>query len=416
MIKYRHIGPKVALWLWVLSIILAPVGAQSQNGIYRLLVVVPARGQDIQSPSINTIVEQLKIARTEESLTSESLPILRLDPHSKQHQNVLTHLGVSSKSHIQVLYCDRLKTGWPQRVLQDLSDAPAADLKEISADLNAPTAWNRPPTDNPSSVTQNKSEDTVAEPSSKVGSSAQVHRSVLSARDAELGLLLSYKAKDLEHRTQTKDFLTELGRYWSRRYGRVNPTPYPLGHYDISDQRTFEVVSSAFPGLVGQSGPKAGLCLFENGKPVKLLQIFGELELPALAVRRISSARGRLLADSTTGESGVNRTETMPSARPLSLTPVQQQSLLLTRLHEMAQQLWQGVSNGLDGENKVARNLLLSITEETKFHKNNNLALSRKLEDSIAGFLEEPLIIRGDSELDLTQRRFIELGRSLLGK
>lgn len=112
----------------------------------------------------------------------------------------------------------------------------------------------------------------------------------------EVGLLLLHRPDQTEEALTVKKFLQELGRHWQERYGRVKPPPYPLGYYSLADTKTVERVRQRFPDLKVDSGPTAALCLYEQQRPVEVLQIFEDFSEPAVLVRMISSARSVHLA------------------------------------------------------------------------------------------------------------------------
>lgn len=346
------------------------------------MVVVPARGASVDSQAVEDTVAAIKSARRQLGIDPGQLPIVRLNIRQTRPALVLQTLGLEVESTAQVLHCRRGTDGWPDKLIEECSPGEnlllfvrrASQLPTTEKTLSSRVDPEPPP---------RRPEEPV--PASAAG---------------EVGLLLVYRGSG--EREQVKPFLAELGRHWMERYGRVKPSPYPLASYDLSDQAVAEGVARAFPDLVGEK-PKAVLCLFLRGRPVRVLETFEELEIPATLVRRISASRRSHLVDTVSGGEPI----AAPEARGVELSDRQEETVLLSRVHELAQQLFRGSADP-SAENRLAHRAILRIVELTR-RDSGAPEMSPELSEAIADFRAEPLLLNDDSPLIPTQNQLLEL-------
>ena len=191
------------------------------------------------------------------------------------------------------------------------------------------------------------------------------------------------------------------------RYGRVKPSPFPLASYDLSDDRVEEALRGSFPELVSDPKPKVALCYFQLGRPVKILEVVNDLTLPATTVRLLSAARHRHMAES------ISVTDSSaPAAKEMSLSDDQEQTVRLSRVHELAQRLAYGSSDP-EPANRLAHRTLLQIVELTR-GSDEDRVLSHDLREALADYESEPLLLEPDSSLRSFQDQFLELIRTLI--
>ena len=379
-----------AQWAVLLCLLLTLAGAQVSASSAQVLVVIPAQGMATWDPVVEEVAAQLKAARQSLGVDVSHLPILRLSSSNEQHARVLKSLKLREGPQIQVLLCSRGEGGWPNEFLRS---APQDEnlLTFVRSVL-------RPEESPPASETTVADQAVIANSAKETGPGSA------------LGLLLLYdKSRDTG---LVKPFLSELGRHWMERYGRVEPPPYPLAYYDIADGTVRTRLQASFPELTTDGKAAVALCFFSDGRPVRVLEVHQELELPATLVRQLSSARTRHLAESL--NTGSQTTSTLPTAEAMQLSDAQETSVLLSRIHELAQQLWSGSSEDESPENRLARRNLLNIIELTRSSDARSRELSTQLKEALADYQAEALILSKDSSLEAVQTRFIELTSALL--
>lgn len=357
----------------------------------RVLVVLPATGLSLDSPSVDSLVNRLKKGRLLTQTEPHTLPILRLDPTRKQHKLVLGKLGVSQSRQTRVLVCDRAESGWPESLVASFPESEKAKMIVRLARQRTRVK------DQPENV-KPPAEKTALKISEK-------------SQATEVGLLLLHSPDESKDSVLVREFLSELGSHWLQRYGRIKPAPYPLAYYDLSQPDVVSRLKTFDQALVGAT-PRAALCLFQRGRPQRVLEVYSSLELPASLVRRVSSARARHLADTISLK--VSQSASLPEPSTVRLTASQETSILLGRLHESAQQLWVGVSKDENPQNVTSRRLLLRVVELTR-HDSKKWKPSERAELKLAldDFVEEPLILPEDSYLRAIQQRLLELASAL---
>lgn len=347
---------------------------------HRVFVVVPSLDERVDSSGVEACVAGIKAERERFGVASEVLPILRINPEAQQQMAILRSLGVNQTSQLQLLLCRRRADGWPDR-LSGLYSGEFAVRDAMREALGlAPM------------VKQERSQGGV---------------SPLEKPLTEIGLLLTYRHADSQAKASAEAFLEELGRYWTQRYGRVRPVPYPLGHYNLTDPETERRVFRAFPELGEVQGPSISLCLFDQGRPRKILEVFDDLELPATLVRRISSSRTKHLAVSV--ELPASSGEVSPVMSEVSFAMDEQQDMSSDRMHEIARQLWSRAEDGPKGENRVTRRLLLVISELTRVGLSRSKQEEQQLFDALEDYQAEPLILPSDSELTSLQEQLLQI-------
>ncbi len=359
----------------------------------RVLVLVPALDSDVFSPAVSSVVGALQEARRASAIPDGGLPILRLDPSKPRHRECLRDLGVSVGPDLQVLLCQRGVSGWPAKLLKRYREG--VDSLTVVGDA--------------SRLSLPSSEVSVAESSVSVAEAAP-KEALPSPSAAELGFLLIREGVSQQEEDPAQSFLSELGRYWLQRYGRVDPAPYPLAWYDLSDEVVRSRVQAAFPSLVSGPTPSVALCFFVRGTPVKVLEVFTDLELPATTVRNLSAARNRHLAD--TVDVSVEAEHVSPSAGTVVLSGSEQKAVVLETVHELAQLLWANSSDGEKKENRLTRRILLKIVELTRGGQglDDESQLTAALED----FLAEPLLLGDEPGLVDAQERLKALAEALV--
>lgn len=373
-------------------------GLQGQESARNVLVVVPPRGATAQGREVEQVVDMLKAARKELGLKSQELPILRLSLRQERPAQVLQALGINATGNPQVLLCRRGSDGWPELLLGQLSGGENPLLFVRSA-VRDPERRELPSRD----------DEPVLPPRQEVESTGLAGgpepREDKLAPTGQLGLLLAYRAEDKEF---VQPFLSELGRHWMERYGRVKPSPFPLASYDLSDDRVEEALRGSFPELVSDPKPKVALCYFQLGRPVKILEVVNDLTLPATTVRLLSAARHRHMAESIS----VTVDSSAPAAKEMSLSDDQEQTVRLSRVHELAQRLAYGSSDP-EPANRLAHRTLLQIVELTR-GSDEDRVLSHDLREALADYESEPLLLEPDSSLRSFQDQFLELIRTLI--
>lgn len=365
-----------------------PVWAQRAR---RVFVVVPPTGQSADSAEVGGVVEALKSQRARFKVDSSVLPILRLRSEQSTHQQLMGELGIRLHDDTQIYLCRRGGDGWPRAVMA-FFEGPDAAERAVRTALGLPVS---PP--------RHKSEPVRTESVSKMGAPGS----------PEVGLLLVYRGESGDSQESVKAFLGELGQYWAQRYGRVKPTPYPLGYYNLSNPEVSRGVARAFPNLAETEAPVVALAMYRQGVPVRLLEVFPDLSLPAGLVRRISSVRTRHLAHTLEIESVEN--PELPAVEQLELSREMELKVVQSRLHELARQLWSSSSDGKNGENRVTRRVLQRIAELTAPAVESNLESQALLSAALEDFEAEPLILPEGSDMEPLQEQLLHLGRSLLG-
>ncbi len=384
----------------VVFVVLVLCGAlQSQEAARNVLVVVPSRGATVQGQEVEQVVDMLKAARKELGLNSQEMPILRLSLRQEKAALVLQSLGVKATGEPQVLLCRRGSDGWPELLLRQLSRGENPLLFVRSA-VRDPDRRELPSRDDDPTLPPRQDVESTG-----LAGGPEPRESKL-APTGQLGLLLAYRAEDKE---VVQPFLSELGRHWMERYGRVKPSPFPLASYNLSDTRVGEALEKAFPDLVSDLEPKVALCYFQQGRPVKILEVVNDLSLPATTVRVLSAARHRHMAESIS----VTVDSAAPAATEMSLSEDQEQTVLISRVHELAQRLARGSSDP-DPANRLAHRTLLQIVELTRSSDEDNRELTHDLREALADYQSEPLLLEPDSSLRSFQEQFLELIRSLL--
>lgn len=337
---------------------------------------------------VEDVAAQIKAARESLGVDAGYLPLLRLSSQNEQHARVLQALKLEEKAQIQVLLCSRGEGGWPSALLRSAPENES--LLTFVTDVLRP-----------------KESLPVSEP--KVSETAATVTLAPAETGSPLGLLLVYdKSRD---GGLVQPFLSELGRHWMERYGRVEPAPYPLAYYDIADRTTLTRLEASLPGLMTDGKASVALCFFSQGRPTRVVEVRQDLELPATLVRQLSSARTRHLAESV--NPGLQSSGTLPAPDALQLTSSQETSILLSRIHELAQQLWSGSSEDQSTENRLAKKNLLTIVELTRLNDKDR-ELGQQLKAALADYQTEPLVLSSDSPLQTIQTRFIELTNALL--
>lgn len=348
-------------------------------------------GDSANSPAVEACISALKGERERYGVKADVLPILRFNPASSRHSSFLHSLGLSQKDHLQVLLCGRGADGWPDS-LGGLFSGEAAARDAFREAVGLPPA-------------------TKEEPASPVRRSTPAP---LGDREnlTEVGLLLVYRRSDSEERKRVDSFLTELGRYWAERYGRVKPPPYPLGHYDLTDIETESRVYRAFPELENRVKPLVCLCLFDRNRPKQVLETFDDLDLPATLVRQISSLRAGHLA--ATVELKPKSDLSLPNVNEVQFTEYTEEKLAQSRIHEIARQLWAEASDGPRGENRVTRRVLFTITELTKPGRERSPEQQERLLDAFEDLRAEPLILSPESDLRQLQTQLLQAAQAIL--
>lgn len=367
----------LTLALWVLLAVLgfsAPP-ARAQAHTLALLVVVPEQ-VPLDAIEVDRWMDQLKVERERQRLSPEQLPLLRLSLGRAPHRAVLERLGVAPGARrLRTFTCRRDDNGWPSEILaeHEAGTAPDQILARFVQQKQAPQA---------------------------------------ATGGSPLGLLL---VGDAESQQRIRPFLEELGRFWLQRYGRVNPTPYPLASYDISQPEVAQSVARAFPSLVEGKPPVVALCLFEGSQPVEVLQVFRDLEMPATLVREISSARGQaMVAESRRKSPSAAAHASAPAPNPVGLSVEQERVLLVSRLNETAQQLWNGAKDDKSLRNQGPKRILLRVIEESRGYLAGEAQAQARLLESLRDYQVEPLRLERDSGVFEQAARLLELTRSLL--
>ena len=355
-----------------------------------MLVVLPALEQSAYGEATDSVVDRLKVARAAVGLEPGALPILRLDPAKANHNQVLVKLGLTQGPWAVIAVCTQATNGWPSQVVKQFSSMDRPRLVVLSGVGDADK-------DSASSEAdeERESESEISDVSKPV---------------ANVGVLLVRESERPEQVELSSHILRELGRHWLQRYGRVRPSPYPLASYDFSDPLVKERVSQSFSELKDSSLPLVCLALFEDRRPVKILEAYSDLQTPATLVRRLSGARGRHLAE--TIELGEGATGT-PEASLLSLSDDQESALLLGRLQESARQLWSGMDDGPGGVNKLARRALLAIVQAAD-NQEATAPLNGELRSALEDFQAEKIVLQPDSELQDVLSRLRALTTTLL--
>lgn len=389
-------GVLAAALFWAALLLLTnPVRAEE---VHRVFVVVPALGQEAGAAPVEQMVQSLKGQREKYKLASGVLPILRFQADHPRHQEMLHQLGVTQSTHIRVLLCRRGEDGWPE-ALSGLFEGPDAAVAAMRQVVGLPPLASKP--------AQEAGEQ--HEPGQKATGPSAASPAVHSL--TEVGLLLAYKQDDSAEKDKITNFLSELGRYWTQRYGRVSPVPYPLGNYNLSDPQTAERVMAAFPALAKSKSPMVCLCLYEQGRPRRVLEIYDDLDLPATLVRLISAARGKHLA--ATVELPSASSDPAPASDQVTLSEKVEEKILLARLHETSRLLWSQAQDGDKGENRVTRRVLLRIAQLTEPGKNRTPEEKQALRDAVEDVQAEPLLLKEGSELLTVQQQFLETAHTL---
>lgn len=353
-------------WGWLAS----PVLAQPPAGV-TLMVVVP-ESLALDAPEVERWMERLKSERERRRWSADLLPLLRLSWGRAAHRQALEPMGLTAASGLRTYTCRRDAKGWPAAVLQ--AHPPGAPPDEI---LDAVASQSNP----------------VATP----------------GLEPQVGLLLVWQP---EQRAQVEPFLQELGRFWLQRYGRVRPSPYPLASYDLGDPEVARAVEAAFPQLRVET-PVVALCRFSEGRPQSVERLYRSWETPASLVRELSGARAALLTEPAERPSTAIA---VPGPQDLSLTSEQERWLLLSRLHETAQQLWVGVQEDRSALNREPRRLLIRVIEESRQVLAGQEARWSPLEEALRDYKVEPLRLERRSRLSEQAERLLELSDRLLSE
>jgi hypothetical protein len=356
--------------LWFLLTMGLPAAGQAPGDVYALLVLVPDR-MALDDREVERWMDLLKIERDRQRLTPEELPLLRLSLGRAQHRAALSKLGLASADQVRTFTCRRDQGGWPSEILTEHEPGTSPDqiLARVVKQKNAPEAQGA----------------TV------------------------LGLLLVADESPL-----IQPFLEELGRFWLQRYGRVRPSPYPLASYDIGQAETAKALDRAFPELTNGQYPLVALCAFTEGQPVQVLKVFRGLDTPASLVREISAARGQALAGATSAPAVSTRQAPTLGADPIGLTSDQERLLLVSRLNETAQQLWNDSKNDKSERNQGPKRILLSVIEDSRRFLAGDQAALGLLMESLRDYAVEPLRLNRASQGSEQSARFLELGKTLL--
>lgn len=363
------------LFVLMLFVFGSPAFGQIPQRDQVLVVIVPSR-TPLESPAVNHWVELLKIERGRAKLSAEELPLLRLSVDNEYHLKALQALGVLPVTRVHTFVCLRDSKGWPQKVLLEFPAEATAD--------------------------------------SIVGSARNLRSVEATSVDlSRLGVLIVSRPDDEQ---AVGVFLEELGRYWLQRYGRVRPAPYPLASYNTSDPATEGALRGSFPELVTDTAPRVALCAFREGRPVQVLEVFSELGTPASLVRELSAARGRFLLESTSAadEAGQDNFAPLPDAEVRGLSDNQETFLVVSRLHETAQQLWNNMKDEESSKNDGPRRLLLRIIEESRRFTSGEPEALPLLRESLRDYKVEPLVLDPRSNLRDVQSRFQDLSKTVL--
>lgn len=329
-----------------------------------LLVVVP-EGLALDSPEVERWMDLLKIERERQRLTSDQLPLLRLSMGRAQHRAILEKLGLRSEPGLRTFSCRRNSSGWPSALLGEHSEGMSPDRVVLAA------------------VRQVESPESSG---------------------ATVGVLL---VVDAASRSQVQPFLEELGRYWLQRYGRIRPAPYPLASYDAGNPEVAEALVRAFPELTEDGYPVVALCTFVSGQPQEVLQLYRGLETPASLVRELSAARGDGMARGA--RALPSRASSLPGAGELGLSGDQERVLLVSRLNETAQQLWNGAKEDKSLRNQGAKRLLIALIEDSRRVLAGEKGSREALDEGLRDYLVEPLSSNSEQAL-----RLLELARAIL--
>jgi hypothetical protein len=363
------------LLLLLLALGVQALPARSQvpppSGPLTILVVVP-EGLALDALPVERWMDLLKIERHRQHLTPDQLPLLRLSMGRAQHRAVLEKLGLAPAERLRTFTCRRDAEGWPSEILTEHEPGTPADLV-VAAVLKE----------------------------------AESPRPDVSA---SLGLLL---VADPQAAPLTQPFLEELGRFWLQRYGRVRPSPYPLASYDVSRPETLEALRRVFPELVEGELPLVALCRFQEGQPVRVLQVFRGLDTPASLVRQVSAARGLALAGPESGAQP-DRDASLPGADPLALSAEQERLLLVSRLNETGQQLWNEAKEDHSERNQGPKRILLRIIEDSRRHVAGEAGAYGELLESLRDYQVEPLVLQPGSSPSIQALRLLQLAKELL--
>jgi hypothetical protein len=341
------LSPRLLLIALVLFLI-GPLAGQTQAPSLVLLVVVPD-GLPLDASQVERWMDSLKRERERQRLTPEELPLLRLSMARAPHRSVLEKLGLQSAPGLRTFTCRRDATGWPDQIaIEHDSGTPADQLlarvaREIREPQQAPTG-------------------------------------------ATLGLLL---VADPESAHRLNPFLEELGRYWLQRYGRVRPSPHPLASYDVQQPEVAQALQRAFPALGEGPYPLVALSVFEAGRPVEVLRVYSDFDAPASLVREISAARGQLLSQGRLPQGPVP--SMLPGPRELALSSEQERLLLISRINETAQQLWNESKEDKTPRNQGAKRILLRVIEDSRRFLAGEKAALGSLRESLRDYQIEPL-------------------------
>lgn len=343
------------------------------------MVLLPP-GSEAEAPEVEAWVNGLKSERRRRRKSADLLPILRLLPQEKDHAVLLRRLGLTPAGVTTTHLCRSDSRGWPLTLIHSYS--PGTTPREVFG--------------------------------LALGDSAVVARSKRSVpmltSSGEVGLLLFYARDDEGQNKLVQGLLKELGRYWLERYGRARPAPYPLAYYDASDQKTVQQLKTRFPELLEVEPPVAALCSFQGRRPTEVRQRFHEFDTPASLVRRLSGSRSALLAE---GFSETNAQEA-PEPAALGLNSELETTLLVSRINETAQQLWDGLKDSVDETNRGSLRVLIQVSELSRQVNPESKESLIALKEALRDYQVEPLILPDSSRLQVIQGRFQELIQILL--
>lgn len=349
-----------------------PAPALSEPLDMALLVVVP-EAVALDDPEVERWMNLLKAERERQRISSDELPMLRLSAGRAQHKTILQKLGLLPVERVRTFTCRRDHEGWPSQIVREHEAGSTADIVvgTVVQDRDAPVA---------------------------------------AQGGGAVGLLLVSGA---DSSRLSEPFLQELGRYWLQRYGRVRPSPYPLASYDVSRPETEAALRLTFPKLMEGKLPLVALCVFDDGQPVEILQIFRGLDTPASLVREISAARGQAV---TSAVAATAPSTSGPLATELGLSSEIERVLMVSRLNETAQQLWNASKEDKSQRNQGPKRILLRVIEESRRFVGGEAAAYGLLLESLRDYQVEPLKLDHGSKTTEQSARFLDLGKALLNQ
>ncbi len=103
-----------------------------------------------------------------------------------------------------------------------------------------------------------------------------------------------------------------------------------------------------------------------------------------------------------------------PEPESLGLKPELETTLLVSRLNETAQQLWDGFKEDKDEGNRGGRRILLQICELSRKARANDPESLAALREALKDYELEKLTVSKSSRLGEVHDRFLELSQALL--